>query len=171
MLSHLGITHILTVLDEQCDYARQIPLSVPLCPTVRSRKRIVVLDNRKANLKVHFGDIIKYIRDALNSNPRAKVLVHCFSGISRSAAAVLVYLVSEKGISLVDACEQLTARRAITCPNIRFINDLFAFEKEIAARDGRVLQRVVESGIVEHCFWTDSSLFFCGIFYISNLLY
>ena len=43
-------------------------------------------------------------------------MVHCYSGMSRSAITVMAYLVKHQGLSAVDAYHKVLARRSIVDP-------------------------------------------------------
>lgn len=75
------ITHILSVC------ADQIPAELPEAGI--SHMRIEVEDNEIANLLIHLPAACRFIDSALRSG--GVVLVHCFQGLSRSAAVVAAY--------------------------------------------------------------------------------
>ncbi|GLE05731.1 hypothetical protein PINS_up014779 [Pythium insidiosum] len=51
---------------------------------------------------------------------RGRVLVHCISGVSRSAALVVAYLMLDKRMRLLDAYQLVRRRRALVQPNEAF---------------------------------------------------
>jgi hypothetical protein len=154
VLAQLGITHILTVLDDRHKFAGLVAspdlsgsskesshgggqTGAGATVTVeerdgvrRTRMRIKISDNKAANLKLYFDDIVSFIHDALN-DPDARVLCHCFAGVSRSTAAIIAYLVST-GSTLEDAHALVESKRRPTNPNTRFIRDLINYEEELA---------------------------------------
>lgn len=57
------------------------------------------------------------------------VLVHCASGISRSATLCCSYLMWKSGLSLSSALEQVRKNRGFVAPNAGFMQQLGDFEK------------------------------------------
>lgn len=99
-------------------------------------------DCEDEDLQQHFGGIVafldEWLAEALEHGPdKCRVLVNCRVGASRSAAAVLAFLVA-KGMALPDAVRLVRSRREIF-PNISFLRQLVEFERELeAARGGPV---------------------------------
>ncbi|XP_048419260.1 dual specificity phosphatase 29-like isoform X2 [Stegostoma tigrinum] len=62
---------------------------------------------------------------------RAKLLVHCARGRSRSATLVLAYLMIYKNMTVVDAVQQVIKHRCIL-PNRGFLKQLRALDIELA---------------------------------------
>ena len=69
-------------------------------------------------LRVHFAKIIGFIEEHLK---KTNVLVHCFAGISRSATAVIAYLMQCRGLTLDQALLYCKAKRKVTNPNPGFV--------------------------------------------------
>lgn len=84
-----------------------------------------VADNSKQNLSDLFPTLFKII----DKSP--KVLVHCGMGISRSATAVLAYLMYSKKMYLDDAIKFVLKSRLCIFPNDGFILQLIEFEYKI----------------------------------------
>ena len=74
--------------------------------------------------------------DAALISPRARVLIHCVAGVSRSAAIALGYMM-HKGQRLVDAYEQLHAARPLIMPNVGFLKQVFVSTTETSPPDNR----------------------------------
>jgi hypothetical protein len=74
------------------------------------------------------------IAAAFRGGCHERVLVHCVAGISRSASAVLAYLVLHEGLSLAAAAAALKAARPVMYPNRGFWQALQ--EIEASARGG-----------------------------------
>lgn len=52
---------------------------------------------------------------------KTNVLVHCFAGVSRSATAVIAYLMKNKKLSFESALSLCKAKRKVTNPNQGFV--------------------------------------------------
>lgn len=59
---------------------------------------------------------------------RARVLVHCQKGMSRSASIAAAFLIAHRNMSLADALHTLKSRRSIVSPNRGFLQQLRHFE-------------------------------------------
>lgn len=70
----------------------------------------------------------EFISNSENSSPRAKTLVHCEVGVSRSATLVIALLMSRERMSFFDAYLELRSKRAKVLPNIGFASQLQSFE-------------------------------------------
>ncbi|KAB1222184.1 Dual specificity protein phosphatase 12 [Morella rubra] len=57
------------------------------------------------------------------------VLVHCFAGVSRSAAIIMAYLMRTEHLSQEDALESLRQSCEFVCPNDGFLDQLKMFEE------------------------------------------
>lgn len=101
---NLGVTHILNVASE----------------IVIDRKDYVYKhngisdDHPKNDIRMILDDNVQFMHQALLTG--GKVLVHCYSGVSRSAITVMAYLVKHQGLSSVDAYHKVLARRGIVDP-------------------------------------------------------
>ncbi|GJW91260.1 dual specificity protein phosphatase 12-like protein [Tanacetum coccineum] len=62
------------------------------------------------------------------SRKKGSVLVHCFAGVSRSAAIITAYLMRTERLSLEDALESLRQSNESVCPNDGFLEQLSMFE-------------------------------------------
>lgn len=62
------------------------------------------------------------------SRKKGSVLVHCFAGVSRSAAIITAYLMRTERLSLEDALESLRQSNESVCPNDGFLEQLTMFE-------------------------------------------
>lgn len=82
--SHRGKKHFeLSNEDQGCDW-------VINCPSIIAKLVVVVDDTEKEEVTQHFDAINEFINRALSGG--GNVLVHCVRGKSRSAAAVVQYL-------------------------------------------------------------------------------
>lgn len=71
------------------------------------------------------------------------VLVHCHAGISRSATAVLLFLMTEYRLPLADALPGLREIRPCVSPNSGFMEFLRATDAQVQRRAGRGEKRPV----------------------------
>jgi protein-tyrosine phosphatase len=96
--------------------------------------RIELLDEPNA------GDAKQYFRP-INANIRAvirsgkSVVVHCAGSISRASTLVIAYLMEIKYLSAVEAATALKKVWDATWPCDAFVEQLFAFEKELIAAE------------------------------------
>jgi protein-tyrosine phosphatase len=77
--------------------------------------------------------INEFIRDACKAD--GNVLVHCDQGVSRSATAVLAYLMKEHGMSLSEAFSLLQSKRGMVDPNYGFMQKLEDLERQLMLVD------------------------------------
>ena len=93
-------------------------------------------DASTTNLKSYAPEIVAFISKGLNYG---SVLVHCQRGVSRSATAVLFYLMHEAGMVLEDALEVCRRRRDCVNPIPAFLSQLKEYEVE-CRREGLIIQ-------------------------------
>ncbi|GER51910.1 dual specificity protein phosphatase, partial [Striga asiatica] len=78
-------------------------------------------------------DLLDYLDAALdfieNSRKEGSVLVHCFAGVSRSAAIITAYLMKSERLTVDDAIESLRQSCESVCPNDGFLEQLKMFEE------------------------------------------
>lgn len=115
-LSEQQISAILTINSE--------PLK-PGTPGTIVKKYLCLGDNCTANIANYFDEIINFIEN------NTCVLVHCYAGISRSATAVLAYLMKSRNMQLDGALSFLQAKRHIICPNFSFMGQLKLYERKL----------------------------------------
>lgn len=60
-----------------------------------SYKIIAVLDSVTSDIKKFFHESNEHIKEVLASDPKNKILVHCFAGKSRASTVTLAYLIAE----------------------------------------------------------------------------
>jgi protein-tyrosine phosphatase len=95
-----------------------------------------VPDTEKADILGAGASSFRFIEDALTSNDSACVLVHCASGVSRSVALVIHYLMHKQGSSCNEALLHIRAVHPAAQPNQGFLSQLEALELTLAGRDG-----------------------------------
>ncbi|XP_059646066.1 uncharacterized protein LOC132290332 [Cornus florida] len=78
-------------------------------------------------------DLLDYLDvclDFIDENRKeGSVLVHCFAGVSRSAAIITAYLMKTEQLSQEDALESLRQSCEFVCPNDGFLDQLKMFEE------------------------------------------
>ena len=145
ILRDAGVTHVVTLMkkrpppscldldDDDVDADATSSSSSKAetkAKTKIARLIVKVEDTRAADLlSSHLDDVGAFIAAAKASAPsRARVLVHCAFGQSRSAAAVAAYLTKHEGHSLGEALERIRSRRPKACPNPSFLAQLVRYE-------------------------------------------
>ncbi|XP_068659749.1 uncharacterized protein [Aristolochia californica] len=89
------------------------------------RMAVPLRDMENENLLDYLDVCLNFIEE---SRKEGSVLVHCFAGVSRSAAIITAYLMRTEQLSLEDALESLRLRCASVCPNDGFLEQLKMFE-------------------------------------------
>jgi protein-tyrosine phosphatase len=84
-------------------------------------KRIPINDDLETNIAPHLLEMASFIKEAIFEG---RVLVHCASGISRSGAAVIAYLVRYHWIHPSTALKLITNKRKDVNPNYNFMDQL-----------------------------------------------
>ncbi|KAJ1395070.1 Tyrosine specific protein phosphatases domain [Sesbania bispinosa] len=79
-------------------------------------------------------DLLDYLEVCIDFIDRSRkeggsVLVHCFAGVSRSAAVITAYLMRTERLSQEDALESLRQSCEFVCPNDGFLEQLKMFEE------------------------------------------
>jgi len=138
-LTSLGITHVVSVIE----HAPTLPQSQSL-----RTLHIPLSDNADQDILTHLPVATSFIRNALADDPNSRVLVHCFMGISRSAAIVCAYLIATMRMTPDEALAAVRAKRGIVSPNIGFLRQLEEYavrlqggEAKSLLRSGRTWQR------------------------------
>ncbi|KAL3907898.1 MAG: hypothetical protein SGPRY_010007 [Prymnesium sp.] len=137
-----GITH---VIDATGGWRRRVSalenawerVTSPMHAESGVQYRVVDAEDRPSfEIATFFEQTNAYIQEAL-ATPQCAVLVHCHSGVSRSAAIVLAYLMSTFGITLREALRVVRDARPSVSPNAGFEKQLVRYEmslKTVAAR-------------------------------------
>lgn len=121
LLDRLGITHILNCCktdsrkDDRSGKYRYLHL---LCD-----------DNLQQCLDDKLGPAFKFIDSAMQE-PGAKVLIHCYAGISRSAAITIAYMMYNSDLTYEQSYRELKQKRRIVAPNINFVSQLMKYDEE-----------------------------------------
>ncbi|KAJ0230044.1 Protein-tyrosine-phosphatase IBR5 [Hirschfeldia incana] len=107
--------------------------TVPMCQNLyRNSFTYHCLSDEKV---LQFDDAIKFLDQC--DKDKARVLVHCMSGKSRSPAVVIAYLMKRKGWRLAESHQWVKQRRPTTDITPEFYQQLEAFEQTIlGSREG-----------------------------------
>ncbi|KAL7097715.1 hypothetical protein ACP275_10G160800 [Erythranthe tilingii] len=89
------------------------------------RMAVPLRDMESENLLDYLDACLDFIED---SRKEGSVLVHCFAGVSRSAAIISAYLMKSERLSQEDAIESLRQSCESVCPNDGFLEQLKMFE-------------------------------------------
>eukprot|EP00927_Polykrikos_kofoidii_P037728 TRINITY_DN31945_c0_g1_i1.p2 TRINITY_DN31945_c0_g1~~TRINITY_DN31945_c0_g1_i1.p2 ORF type:complete len:235 (-),score=32.06 TRINITY_DN31945_c0_g1_i1:214-840(-) len=114
-LASIDCRHVMTVLHEAVD----LPEGITCC-------HVPIKDNNQEHMAPFFPAATEQIGVWLAE--RNNVLVHCSSGISRSATIVLAFLVAQAGQSLLEAYTHVHSQRPCIQPGTRFLADLQELE-------------------------------------------
>jgi len=125
VLQALGITHILS--------AMRGTVRIPDLPVKLSYYQIPLLDAPFSELACHLPTSTSFLRDSLK-DPNARVLVHCFRGVSRSASVVAAFLIAEYGWSTAQAVHHVKSKRVIAEPNFGFVGQLNEYSRSLGHR-------------------------------------
>jgi protein-tyrosine phosphatase len=107
--------------------------------------RIPVMDWKSESMKEYFDVIVAFFDQAAEAN--ANIFVHCYMGSSRSATAILVYLMKRKNMSLDDALALLKKQRPIVNINNKFLDEVKDYMG--IKVDGTEVAEVVDTEVVE----------------------
>lgn len=104
-------------------------VEVPQTPYANRYVHLPANDDPNEHLSRYFSYAILTIDEELGLGN--KVLVHCFAGISRSAAIVIVYLMSKNRWPFSKAYEFVKSKRPIINPNFGFTVQLYAYGQDV----------------------------------------
>lgn len=96
-----------------------------------------IQDDYDCDISLYFDEIGKLIET------EKKVLVNCFAGISRSATITIAYLMKYRGLNLKEALVCVRDKRSIVCPNKKFLEHLFKYEKNIFGKNSSTWNDIV----------------------------
>ena len=81
------------------------------------------------NIALFFDGVNTFIEDALATGGR--VLVHCYAGVSRSAALCMAYLIRNQRHTVDSSLDAVRAARPVVCPNDGFMEQLDTYYESI----------------------------------------
>ncbi|CAG9133707.1 unnamed protein product [Plutella xylostella] len=117
-LQRLGVTHLLTI--------DVVPLPRAVLDTTKLHVEYLKLaDVPKEDLITHLPATNEYIKKAINNG--GTVLVHCYFGVSRSAAVVIAYIMDKYKLRYDDAFTLVKGKRRFVAPNVGFVAQLKLF--------------------------------------------
>jgi len=103
--------------------------------------RITEEDEPNTDLSKYFESTSLHIQKTLSSSPLSKVLVHCASGISRSATIAIAYELWQRKhrgdpIPSVDhIIEEFLGKRDVICPNPGFLSQLARWQQHLCLNE------------------------------------
>lgn len=128
LLARLKITHILTA--ELIPLPHVVTSHFPHMAVLH----VAIADLSESDLLGELEPCVKFIRTGLkygggSAGGGGSVLVHCYHGVSRSAAIVAAYLMRAHKLSLDSALGRVRAHRPCASPNDGFLAQLRLFER------------------------------------------
>mmetsp|Transcript_70400 Transcript_70400/g.139668 ORF Transcript_70400/g.139668 Transcript_70400/m.139668 type:complete len:208 (-) Transcript_70400:474-1097(-) len=114
-LRSIACRHVVTVLQDASDLPEEV-----------ERYHVPIKDDNEEHMTPYFAEASGQIGTWLAS--RNHVLVHCSSGVSRSATIVLAFLITQAGMSLMDAFKHVIEQRPVIQPGTIFFEDLQQLE-------------------------------------------
>lgn len=142
-----GVTHVLSVID--FDFYELQDSSNFLKSQNYSHLVIQVEDDPNENLLRHFERMADFIESGLVGG--GGVFVHCAMGKSRSAAAIVAFLMRRFGYGRDEALRQVCEGRPVCSPNPGFMEQLDVYGKMLA-KDSEVEREAVYQGWLRHRF-------------------
>jgi atypical dual specificity phosphatase len=129
--------HLVLNCARDCDYDP---------PSHFAYKHLLLNDNPNETI-LHLFDInVKYIHQYISSGQN--VLVHCYSGKSRSGSFILAYLIQIKNMTLIEAYDFVRKKRNIL-PNLSFMKELITYDKMIHGKSSFNLNSYTVTFIAE----------------------
>lgn len=115
LLKKLNIRAIVTVMESH--------LASPISEI--NYFHISVKDDNRSRMPKFYESLDDFIEQQ-----EGAVLLHCSSGISRSSAVLIEYLMKKEKISLLEAFKKVSDARPVILPNDTFFSDLLKVEIE-----------------------------------------
>ena len=109
----LGVTHILNVAAEiHCDRSSDYTY----------KHKAVEDDDNSADIASILQECVEWVHTAMTHSERNRVMVHCWSGISRSVCVVLAFLAVVRHLSLNESLNLVRQKRPQIEPWPRYLN-------------------------------------------------
>eukprot|EP00047_Mylnosiga_fluctuans_P005653 m.241781 g.241781 ORF g.241781 m.241781 type:complete len:347 (+) comp13920_c0_seq1:130-1170(+) len=115
-----GVTHVLNLTASECSESVKKNLQC---------LRIEMQDTLTQNILAHLKPAFEFIETCRRAG--GKILVHCMAGVSRSVAVAAAYLIWRERMTMQRALTLIQVHRPDACPNINFVGQLLALDKEI----------------------------------------
>eukprot|EP01080_Neovahlkampfia_damariscottae_P004015 gene4015-7271_t len=119
LLKELNVTHILNVTSQVDNFH----------PSDFEYMKIDINDTVDSYLYDDFQEIHKFVSST--KKKKGKVLVHCSYGVSRSATAVICYIMKSEKKKFEETLIFVQEKRPIVKPNLGFMKQLVQLEREI----------------------------------------
>ena len=144
MLQSLGITHILNTVDGTF----QSETSVEYYDGKFKYLGFQSDDLLNYPIMKHFEETFNFVEDARTSG--GKCLIHCISGINRSGALSVGYVMVHNNIGPVSAVRYVLAKRGVILSNHGFIERLvkFSAERNLLLLDAGEIEKMSEKRVV-----------------------
>jgi atypical dual specificity phosphatase len=129
-LERLRITHVVSVVKLDLDLGIN---TATTWPSNVKHLNLPVDDAMSSDMTYYFARTVEWMKNAMEEDENANVVVHCVCGVSRSPTIVVAYLMATQGMSLSDSLSHVKAKRVISCPNSGFMSQLADYEEELKA--------------------------------------
>lgn len=124
-LTSRGVTHVVSCLE-----AKAKP-EVSFLAADFDHLFLPITDDLSHSLESDISTWFDFIDAARASNPKAKVLVHCEVGVSRSASLAIALLMRDDKLTYLEAFEQVRGKRVQVLPNLTFASELQRLEHRL----------------------------------------
>lgn len=135
-----GVTHVLSVID--FDFYELQESSNFLKSQKYTHLVIPIEDDPNEDLLQHFEQMCNFIDEGLLGG--GGVFVHCAMGKSRSATAIVAYLMWKYGFPAQDALSQVCEGRPVCSPNPGFMEQLDVYERMLSTRNKTEKQQIYD---------------------------
>ena len=136
-----GITHVLNLTPSPF-HADVTAIATCRCiPLTDTTSQDIIEKLPEAIAFIGVWLIVTYLSDLSAEEARiggGKVLVHCFAGVSRSAAITIAYFLQAFGMTVEQAYNAIREKRPSISPNLNFMGQLQKFEESLRARSEAV---------------------------------
>jgi hypothetical protein len=123
LLRNIGITHVLNCAASIIDNH---------FPTLFSYKSLFLGDRPSENILCLFDQVVEFIDTAVQSG--GMVLIHCRSGVSRSCAIAMCYLMLKYSLDYSAALQYVKAKRQVCEPNLGYAIALMEWSSQLGTR-------------------------------------
>jgi protein-tyrosine phosphatase len=96
-------------------------------PSIFIYKQVPMIDKPDFNLLLHIIECVEFIRSCRDVGGR--ILIHCYQGISRSAAVCIAFLICDNLLSLEEGLNLVRSVRPQASPNSGFMTALKQLEQ------------------------------------------